>query len=133
MSELIQSLSHHLPPRQIITDDLRRLAYGTDASFYRLIPQVITVIESEADARIVLTIARQHKVPVTFRAAGTSLSGQAISNGILALIGEGFATCEIAADARSVRLGPGMVGGGHEAGPHRLRQMTDQLGRQLQP
>ena len=28
---------------------------------------------------------------------------------------------------------PGMVGGGHEAGPHRLRQMTDQLGRQLQP
>ena len=31
--------------------------------------------------------------------------------GILALIGEGFATCEIAADARSVRLGPGMVGG----------------------
>lgn len=111
MSELIQSLSHHLPPRQIITDDLRRLAYGTDASFYRLIPQVITVIESEADARIVLTIARQHKVPVTFRAAGTSLSGQAISNGILALIGEGFATCEIAADARSIRLGPGMVGG----------------------
>ncbi|MCK6391575.1 MAG: FAD-binding oxidoreductase [Azonexus sp.] len=111
MSELIQSLSHHLPPQQIITDDLRRLAYGTDASFYRLVPQVITVIDDENQARSVLAIARQHKVPVTFRAAGTSLSGQAISNGVLALIGEGFATCDLAPDATTVRLGPGMVGG----------------------
>ena len=35
MSQLIQSLRQHLPENQIIVDDLRRLAYGTDASFYR--------------------------------------------------------------------------------------------------
>ena len=46
MSELIQHLSQHLPPNQIIVDDLRRLAYGTDASFYRLTPEVIAVIEN---------------------------------------------------------------------------------------
>ncbi len=111
MSELIQHLRQHLPDHQIIIDDLRRLAYGTDASFYRLIPQVITVIESESDAQTVLTAARQHATPITFRAAGTSLSGQAITNGILALIGEGFATYELNADASKVRVGPGMVGG----------------------
>ncbi len=111
MNTLISALQAALPARQVITDDLRRLAYGTDASFYRLIPQVIAVVESEAEARQVLLTARQHKTPVTFRAAGTSLSGQAISDGVLALIGEGFATFELADDASQVRVGPGMVGG----------------------
>jgi len=111
MSDLIQSLRQHLPDHQIIVDDLRRLAYGTDASFYRLIPEVITVIETENDLKTVLSAARQNKRPVTFRAAGTSLSGQAITDGILALIGEGFATCEINGDATKVKAGPGIVGG----------------------
>ncbi|PKO30323.1 MAG: 4Fe-4S ferredoxin [Betaproteobacteria bacterium HGW-Betaproteobacteria-7] len=111
MSELIQHLRQHLPENQVITDDLRRLAYGTDASFYRLIPQVIAVIESENDARTVLAIARRNNTPVTFRAAGTSLSGQAITDGVLALIGEGFATYELNADASKVKVGPGMIGG----------------------
>lgn len=111
MNALIQALQAALPERQVLTDDLRRLAYGTDASFYRLIPQVVAVIENEQEARTVLAAARQHKTPVTFRAAGTSLSGQAISDGVLALIGEGFATFELADDASQVRVGPGMVGG----------------------
>ncbi|MDP2880559.1 MAG: FAD-binding and (Fe-S)-binding domain-containing protein [Azonexus sp.] len=111
MSDLIHALSDHLPPHQIIVDDLRRLAYGTDASFYRLTPEVIAVIENEAEARAVLQTARHHNRPVTFRAAGTSLSGQAITDGILALIGEGFATYEQNADASKVKVGPGIVGG----------------------
>jgi len=111
MSQLIQHLRQHLPEHQIIIDDLRRLAYGTDASFYRLIPQVIAVVESEADLKTVLQAAKQNNTPITFRAAGTSLSGQAITDGILALIGEGFATCEINADASKVKAGPGIIGG----------------------
>ncbi|NJD25519.1 MAG: FAD-binding oxidoreductase [Betaproteobacteria bacterium] len=111
MSPVVSALGEALPPGQVITDDLRRLAYGTDASFYRLVPQVIAVIENEDEARAVLDSARRHATPVTFRAAGTSLSGQAISDGVLALIGEGFATCEIGPDAATVRLGPGIVGG----------------------
>ena len=111
MNALIHALKAALPDRQVVTDDLRRLAYGTDASFYRLIPQVVAVIENEDEARTVLAAARQHRTPVTFRAAGTSLSGQALSDGVLALIGEGFATFELADDASQVRVGPGMVGG----------------------
>jgi len=111
MSDLIQALSESLPKHQIITDDLRRLAYGTDASFYRLTPEVIAVIETEEEARQVLNAAKQHNRPITFRAAGTSLSGQAITDGILALIGEGFATCEINTDASQVKAGPGIIGG----------------------
>ncbi|HJW24163.1 MAG TPA: FAD-binding and (Fe-S)-binding domain-containing protein [Rhodocyclaceae bacterium] len=108
---LIAALQRQLPARQVITDDLRRLAYGTDGSFYRLIPEVIAVVENEEEVQAVLQAARAHGRPVTFRAAGTSLSGQAVTDGVLVLIGEGFATCDIAPDAATVRLGPGIIGG----------------------
>jgi D-lactate dehydrogenase len=100
-----------LPERQVVTDPLRRLAYGSDASFYRMIPEVVAVVENEQEVRSLLRAAREHGRPVTFRAAGTSLSGQAITEGVLALIGDDFATCEISPDASTVRLGPGIIGG----------------------
>ena len=111
MSQLIQQLRQTLPAHQVITDELRLLAYGTDASFYRLTPEVIAVIESETELQAVLNSARQNNRPITFRAAGTSLSGQAITDGVLALIGEGFATYEQNADASKVKVGPGIIGG----------------------
>jgi D-lactate dehydrogenase len=111
MSPLITALGRALPAPQVVFDDLRRLAYGTDASFYRLAPEVVAIVEDEAEVQAVLAIAHAHQRPVTIRAAGTSLSGQAVTDGVLMLIGEGFATCKIAADALSVRLGPGIIGG----------------------
>jgi len=111
MSELTQALARFLPPKQLITDSLRRLAYGTDASFYRLTPEIVAVVESEEEVQAVLQAARAHGRAVTFRAAGTSLSGQAVTDSILVLIGEGFATCEIGTDAATVRVGPGIIGG----------------------
>ena len=111
MSPLVTALSRILPARQVITDNLRRLAYGTDASFYRMIPEVIAIVESEEEVQAVLQAARSHGRPVTFRAAGTSLSGQAVTDSVLVLIGEGFATCQISPDAGAVRLGPGIIGG----------------------
>ena len=120
MSDLTDALSAILPARQVITDNLRRLAYGTDASFYRLTPEVVAVVESEEEMQTLLRVARAHKKPVTFRAAGTSLSGQAVTDSVLALIGEGFATCEISPDAATVRLGPGIIGGevNYRLAPH---------------
>jgi D-lactate dehydrogenase len=111
MIALTEALKRFLPTSQVITDDLRRLAYGTDASFYRLIPEVVAVVENEAELQELVHVARKHGRSLTFRAAGTSLSGQAVTDGILALIGEGFATCDIAPGAATVRLGPGIVGG----------------------
>ena len=120
MNPLIRAVARILPPRQVISDPLRRLAYGTDASFYRMIPELVAVVESEQEVQAVLQAARAHSRPVTFRAAGTSLSGQAVTDGILALIGESFATCDIAADAATVRLGPGIIGGevNYRLAPH---------------
>ena len=120
MRQLIQALSRILPERQVITDPLRRLAYGTDASFYRMTPAVIAVVESEEELRALLQAAHTHRRPVTFRAAGTSLSGQAVTDSVLALIGEGFASCEIGPAAATVRVGPGIIGGevNYRLAPH---------------
>ena len=120
MSSLVESLSRILPTRQVITDNLRRLAYGTDASFYRMTPEVVAVVESEEEVQALLQVTRAHGKALTFRAAGTSLSGQAVTDSVLALIGEGFATCEIGHDAATVRVGPGIIGGevNYRLAPH---------------
>ena len=66
VTPLIEALSRVLPERQVITDNLRRLAYGTDASFYRMTPEVVAVIESEEEVQALLQAARAHGRPVTF-------------------------------------------------------------------
>lgn len=110
MSALIDALCQRLPAERVITDELRRLAYGTDGSFYRLIPEVVAVVENETEVRDVVELARRHQRPVTFRAAGTSLCGQAVTDGVLVLLGDGLATCTIAADGASVSVGPAIIG-----------------------
>ena len=67
----------------VFTDPVRTFAYGTDASFYRLIPKMVLKVETEAEIRALLPLAKKHGTPVTFRAAGTSLSGQAVTDSIL--------------------------------------------------
>jgi len=110
ISPLLAELGRILPAERLISDPLRRLAYGTDASFYRLIPRAVAVVADESEVRQVVTCCHGHGVPTTFRAAGTSLSGQAVSDGVLVLLGDGWDQCEIRDEGRFVRLGPGLVG-----------------------
>jgi D-lactate dehydrogenase len=100
-----------LPGARVITDALRRLAYGTDASFYRLVPQVVVVVDSEPEVLAALAVCRKHGAPMTFRAAGTSLSGQAISDSVLLVLGDGWRGATIGPDAATIRLQPGVIGG----------------------
>ncbi len=110
MKALTAALLRILPAKQLITDPLRRLAYGTDASFYRMTPALVAIVESEQQVQALLHTARAHQRSVTFRAAGTSLSGQGVTDSVLALIGDGFASCAVGPDGATVRCGPGMIG-----------------------
>lgn len=107
---LAAALASVFPPQRLIRDPLRTLAYGTDASFYRLIPEIVVIVETEAEVATLLQLCRQHGTPVTFRAAGTSLSGQAVSDSVLAVLGDGWGGIAIAPDAATVRLKPGVIG-----------------------
>jgi D-lactate dehydrogenase len=106
----VRRIAASIPEQRIITDELRTLAYGTDASFYRLIPRVVLKVETEEEVIAILASARRLMLPVTFRCAGTSLSGQAVSDSILMLLGSGWTRWSIAGDASSIRLQPGIIG-----------------------
>jgi len=108
---LAAELALLLPSAQVVTDALRRLAYGTDASFYRLVPMIVVVVNTEDEVIGVLRACAKHRAPVTFRAAGTSLSGQAISDSVLMLLGDGWRGAQVGLNAETIRLQPGVIGG----------------------
>ena len=68
---------------RVLARPIDLIRYATDASPYRLFPKVVVVAQDAADVRKVLAFADQRHETVTFRAAGTSLSGQAQGDGIL--------------------------------------------------
>jgi D-lactate dehydrogenase len=108
--EFHQRILETLPARRVFTDPLSTLAYGTDASCYRLTPKVVIKSESEAEVRTILREAASLQLPVTFRAAGTSLSGQAVSDSILIVASHGWKNLQVLDNGLAIRLQPGVIG-----------------------
>jgi len=106
----LKQLQSIIPEERIITDPLRTLAYGTDASFYRLIPQIVIRANDETEIIRIIRLAHLENIAITFRAAGTSLSGQAITDSVLIQLGEGWDAYHISPDAHSITLQPGVIG-----------------------
>ncbi|MDA3902556.1 MAG: FAD-binding and (Fe-S)-binding domain-containing protein [Desulfuromusa sp.] len=108
--DFYKKVSVVIPEKCMITDPLLTVAYGTDASFYRLIPKIVINVENEEEVQAILLEAHKRHLPVTFRAAGTSLSGQAISDSILVRLGRGWQDYKIFDKARKILLQPGIIG-----------------------
>ena len=89
---------------------MRRLGWGTDASFYREIPEIVIRSDGEQEVAQIVTMCHKHGLPFTFRAAGTSLSGQSLSNSVLIVAGKHWEQYELASDQETIRLQPGIVG-----------------------
>ncbi len=107
---LFYQLKNTIPSERLIYDELRTLAYGTDASFYRLIPKLVVKVESDDEVKIVIKRANELEIPLTFRAAGTSLSGQAITDSVLVLLGSSWENYEINEDATKIKMQAGLIG-----------------------
>ncbi|UVM55273.1 FAD-binding oxidoreductase [Pseudomonas sp. B21-012] len=106
----LDSVARLIPAERRFDDPLSTLAFGTDASFYRLIPKLVIRVESEDEVVALLKLAQRERVPVTFRAAGTSLSGQAISDSLLIVLGDNWNGREIRHQGQQIRLQPGVIG-----------------------
>jgi D-lactate dehydrogenase len=87
---VVKKLRRYIPETRIFTDPLYTLAKGTDAGFYRLIPEMVVRVESEAEIIPVIRTCAESGIALTFKAGGTSLSGQTISDAVLVEIGDGF-------------------------------------------
>ena len=95
---------------QLLTDNLHRIAYATDASAYRELPMAVAYPESVADVKELIDLAHKRKTHIIPRAAGTSIAGQVVGDGIVADISRYLnKILEINAEEHWVRVQPGVV------------------------
>ena len=113
-----------IPESRLISDELRTLTYGTDASFYRLVPKLIVIADCENEVAKLMKLADELQVPICFRAAGTSLSGQALTDSILIKLSDKWKNCEVLDAGRKIRMAPMLLGS--EAN-NRLRSFNTML------
>lgn len=99
-----------IPQKRLYDDALRCFAWGTDASFYRLTPHLVIRSESEEEISRVLKTCSENQWHVTFRAAGTSLSGQSVSDSILLVAAHHWEALSISPDGETVTVQPGVIG-----------------------
>lgn len=109
-SRFLESVRQFVPKDRIYTDELRRFAWGTDAGFYRLVPKTVIRSSGEKEVSRILESASRSGVPVTFRAAGTSLSGQSVSDSVLIVAGKNWERYKVSEDASAITLEPGIIG-----------------------
>ena len=94
-NQFLQDIRQFIPSDRIYTDELRTLGWGTDASFYRQIPKVVIRSDGEEEISKIVKACQKYKLPFTFRAAGTSLSGQSCTDSVLIVAGKHWEDYEI--------------------------------------
>jgi len=127
MTSLIRKLSGVLGKQQVYTDDLTLAATASDAGCYRKIPKIVLKPKDEKQLIESLRILYETGTPVTFRAAGTSLSGQSISDSVLLQArGQNWSEFKILEEGRLIRAQPGITGA-------RLNQLLAPTGMKFGP
>lgn len=105
-NQIVQSI----PKQRIFTDDLHTLTYGTEGSFYRLTPKIVIRTENIDEIKEILRLSNKFTLPTTFRAAGTSLSGQSITDSILVMTSRDWNNITISEDKSLITMQPSVLG-----------------------
>ncbi|MEZ5076224.1 MAG: FAD-binding and (Fe-S)-binding domain-containing protein [Solirubrobacterales bacterium] len=115
-----------LGAEQVLTRAADLVAYASDASPYRLLPRAVVMARDAEDVAKVLAHGREKGIPVTFRAGGTSLNGQAQTAGILVDVRRNFRGVAVEQDGERARVKPGTILG-------HVNAVLAPLGRKLGP
>lgn len=108
--DLIDRMRWYLKDNQILSTELWREIYARDASYFNIKPLAVVRPENINQLSNVLSLARQAGVGVTFRTAGTSLSGQTLGKGIICeLRTGGWTGCEPRENGKKVWFEPGLT------------------------
>ena len=97
-------------PQRVLDRPMDLVAFASDASFYRLIPKAVVFASSVEEVRSLFRLSHLQNIPMTFRAAGTSLSGQSVSDGILVEVARHWRGIQVLADGAKVKVQPGAIG-----------------------
>ncbi|MFC5928405.1 FAD-binding oxidoreductase [Cryobacterium melibiosiphilum] len=96
-------------PTQVKTRAIDRYANAHDASHFLLIPQAVVVAQDASEVGRLLRSSAAQGVPLTFRSGGTSLSGQALTDGVLVDTRRNFTKIEVLDGGARVRVQPGVT------------------------
>ena len=107
IGKLLESI---LPKERIRTRLIDLIAFAPDAGFYYLRPKAVVQPETEEEIQALFNFSHTHKIPLTFRTAGTSLSGQSISDGILVDLSKSWRGIKVENGGEQVRVQPGVIG-----------------------
>ena len=110
MSSIADLLQQILPSNKIKATLIDRYAFAGDAGFYYLLPQAIVQPDSLEEIKKLFFFAKQHNIPLTFRAAGTSLSGQSITDGILVDLSRNWKKITPLEEGNFVQVQPAAIG-----------------------
>jgi D-lactate dehydrogenase len=108
--EFYEVISNIIPKNRIYTDPLKTVCFGHDASFYKLVPKIVIICNSSEEIREILFLSDKLSLPVVFRAAGTSLSGQAITDSILVVTSRDKRGVKVSQDGGTITLEPSVIG-----------------------
>src|SRR5881394_4329389 len=109
MKELLQQLATTLEG-EFYSDDTMRTLYATDASAYRELPLAVAVPKTKEDIQKLIAFAGKHSTSLIPRAAGTSLAGQVVGNGIIVDVSKYFTKIlEFNKEEQWVRVQPGVI------------------------
>jgi len=105
-----RELRSFITPARILTRTIDRIAFASDASLYRLVPRAVVQPINTEEVRQLFSFSREYKIPLTFRSGGTSLSGQAITDGLLIDVGRFWRSAIVEDEGRLLRVQPGLIG-----------------------
>ena len=123
---LIEDLSALFPSERIKSRPIDLHAYASDAGFYLLVPQVVVLPLNVEEVAGLFRIARKYNTGVTFRTAGTSLSGQSVTAGILADLSRYWKKGSVEQQGAAVKVEPGLTGQG-------VNRLLKSYGRKIGP
>ena len=104
------SLAANIDSDRILIRPIDLIAYASDASFYRLIPKAVVQTKSLEEIKTLFEFSQRSGIPMTFRAAGSSLSGQSISDGLLIEVARHWRDLKVEDGGRKIRVQPGVIG-----------------------
>ncbi|WP_051149784.1 FAD-binding and (Fe-S)-binding domain-containing protein [Methylohalobius crimeensis] len=94
----------------VLGDPLSRMLYATDASPYQQLPRAIARPRGRNDCIAVMQFAARQRLPLIPRAAGTSLAGQCVGEGLVVDCSRYMnQILEVDGARRRVRVQPGVI------------------------
>jgi D-lactate dehydrogenase len=123
---LLRELATIAESKRILSRPIDLIAFSADASFYKLVPRAVVLARGIGEIQALFDFSHRHRIPLTFRAAGTSLSGQAITDGILVEVARNWRDVQVEAAGKKVRVQPGVIGG-------RVNRLLSMYGTKIGP